>query len=184
MGCLDDDIRLVQKIGNSASHDGAEPVKRVKSFRCLRALYNVVAGFMFRCRTINSIAPFDATLIPQTLGGPVFTTSPAPDSRGCSKPDHKHHDSHPRDIVRNLRPARPLPTCHTSPWTVYKGRQEDSGEIREDNAKHDKKRAADQKACGSSFRERCGTCARDTYYSVMLFAFWRKQTLKHLDMVD
>lgn len=173
MGCLDDDIRLVQKIGNSASHDGAEPVKRVKAFRCLRALYNVVAGFMLRWRAINSIAPFDATLIPQTLGGPVFTTSPAPDSRGCSK-YHKHHAYHPRDIVRNLRPARPSPTCHTSPRTVHKGRQEDSGEIREDNAKHDKKRAADQKACGSSFRERCGACARDAYYSVMLFDFWRK----------
>lgn len=75
---LDDDIRLVQKIGNSASHDGAEPVKRVKAFRCLRALYNVVAGFMYRWGAMKTINPFDATLIPQTLGGPVITTSPAP----------------------------------------------------------------------------------------------------------
>ena len=75
---LDDDIRLVQKIGNSASHDGAEPVKRVKAFRCLRALYNVVAGFMYRWGAMKVINPFDATLIPQTLGGPVVTTSPAP----------------------------------------------------------------------------------------------------------
>lgn len=75
---LDDDIRLVQKIGNSASHDGAEPVKRVKAFRCLRALYNVVAGFMYRWGAMKVINPFDATLIPRTLGGPVITTSPAP----------------------------------------------------------------------------------------------------------
>ena len=43
-----EDIYLVKKIGNAASHDGAEPVNRVKAFRCLRALYNVVAGFMGR----------------------------------------------------------------------------------------------------------------------------------------
>lgn len=44
---LDDDIRTVQKIGNAASHDGAEPIKRVKAFKCLRSLYNVVQGFMY-----------------------------------------------------------------------------------------------------------------------------------------
>ncbi|MBQ0022475.1 MAG: DEAD/DEAH box helicase family protein, partial [Prevotellaceae bacterium] len=75
---LDDDIRLVQKIGNSASHDGAEPVKRVKAFRCLRALYNVVAGFMYRWGAMKEIPPFDATLVPATIGGPVLTTSPEP----------------------------------------------------------------------------------------------------------
>lgn len=75
---LDDDIRLVQHIGNSASHDGVEQVKRVKAFRCLRALYNVVAGFMYRWGAMKSVPAFDATLIPQTLGGPVVTTSPEP----------------------------------------------------------------------------------------------------------
>jgi len=75
---LEDDIRLVQRIGNSASHDGAEPIKRVKAFRCLRALYNVVAGFMYRWGAVKSINPFDATLVPQSLTGPVVVTSPAP----------------------------------------------------------------------------------------------------------
>lgn len=75
---LDDAIRLVQKIGNSASHDGGEPVKRVKAFRCLRALFDVVAGFMYRWGAMKNINPFDATLVPQSLTGPVVTTSPAP----------------------------------------------------------------------------------------------------------
>ena len=75
---LEDDIRLVQRIGNSASHDGAEPIKRVKAFRCLRALYNVVAGFMYRWGAVKSINPFDATLVPQSLTGPVVVASPAP----------------------------------------------------------------------------------------------------------
>lgn len=75
---LDDDIRLVRKIGNSASHDGGEPVKRVKAFRCLRALYNVVAGFMYRWGAMKSIPAFDATIIPGRIDGPVQTTSPSP----------------------------------------------------------------------------------------------------------
>ena len=75
---LDDDIRLVHKIGNSASHDGSEPVKRVKAFRCLRALYNVVAGFMYRWGAIKSVPAFDATIIPDTIAGPVLTTTPSP----------------------------------------------------------------------------------------------------------
>ncbi len=77
---LDEDMRLVQKIGNSASHDGAEPVKRVKAYKCLRSLYNVVQGFMYRWKAIQEpLMPFDATLVPQSLTGPVVTTSPAPE---------------------------------------------------------------------------------------------------------
>ena len=76
---LEADIRTVQKIGNSASHDGAEPVKRVKAFRCLRALYNVVQGFMYRWGAITDpLVPFDATLVPQSLQGPVVTATPEP----------------------------------------------------------------------------------------------------------
>lgn len=76
---LDDDIRTVQKIGNAASHDRAEPIKRVKAFKCLRSLYNVVQGFMYRWEAIKDpLVPFDATLVPQSLYGPVVTASPEP----------------------------------------------------------------------------------------------------------
>lgn len=76
---LADDIRIVQKIGNSASHDGAETVKRVKAFRCLRSLYNVVQGFMYRWGAIKDpLVPFDATLVPKALPGLVVTTSSEP----------------------------------------------------------------------------------------------------------
>ena len=73
-----EDIYLVKKIGNAASHDGAEPVNRVKAFRCLRALYNVVAGFMGRWEAVKEIPPFDATLI-SSLSAPVaLVKSPEP----------------------------------------------------------------------------------------------------------
>ncbi len=73
-----DDIYLVKKIGNAASHDGAEPVNRVKAFRCLRALYNVVAGFMGRWDAVKNIPPFDATLISAPTTTVALVTSPEP----------------------------------------------------------------------------------------------------------
>ena len=76
---LSDDIYLVKKIGNAASHDGAEPVNRVKAFRCLRALYNVVAGFLGRWDAVKNIPPFDATLISAPTTTVALVTSPEPE---------------------------------------------------------------------------------------------------------
>ena len=73
-----EDIYLVKKIGNAASHDGAEPVNRVKAFRCLRALYNVVAGFMGRWEAVKEIPPFDATLISSPSAPVALVKSPEP----------------------------------------------------------------------------------------------------------
>ena len=73
-----EDIYLVKKIGNAASHDGAEPVNRVKAFRCLRALYNVVAGFMGRWDAVKEIPPFDATLISSPPAPVALVKSPEP----------------------------------------------------------------------------------------------------------
>ena len=73
-----EDIYLVKKIGNAASHDGAEPVNRVKAFRCLRALYNVVAGFMGRWDAVKEIPPFDATLISSPSAPVALIKSPEP----------------------------------------------------------------------------------------------------------
>ena len=73
-----EDIYLVKKIGNAASHDGAEPVNRVKAFRCLRALYNVVAGFMGRWDAVKDIPPFDATLISSPSAPVALVKSPEP----------------------------------------------------------------------------------------------------------
>lgn len=76
---LSSDIQAVQSIGNAASHVGGERVKRVKAFKCLRSLYNVVQGFMFRWKKIKEpLVAFDATLIPQSLIGPTVSTSPEP----------------------------------------------------------------------------------------------------------
>lgn len=59
------DMRTVKKIGNFASHTGIQQVKKNDAFICLRALYYVVCGFLYRWRAIESFMAFDATLIPE-----------------------------------------------------------------------------------------------------------------------
>lgn len=63
------DIRTVKKIGNFASHTGSVEIKKADSFICLRSLYHVVTGFLFRWKAIKTIKAFDATLVPTIFPG-------------------------------------------------------------------------------------------------------------------
>ena len=59
-----DDIYTVKKFGNYASHIGAQKIKKNDAFICLRALFYVVNGFLYRWKAIKNITAFDATLVP------------------------------------------------------------------------------------------------------------------------
>lgn len=72
------DIYFVKKVGNTASHDGGEPITRARAFRCLRSLYNVVAGFMGRWDAVKNIPSFDATTISAPTTTVALVTSPEP----------------------------------------------------------------------------------------------------------
>ena len=63
------DIRTVKKIGNYASHTGAQEIKKNDAFICLRSLYYVVSGFLYRWKALTKITAFDATLVPQVFPG-------------------------------------------------------------------------------------------------------------------
>ena len=63
------DIRTVKKIGNYASHTGAQEIKKNDAFICLRSLYYVVSGFLYRWKALKNITAFDATLVPQVFPG-------------------------------------------------------------------------------------------------------------------
>ena len=63
------DIRTVKKIGNYASHTGAQEIKKNDAFICLRSLYYVVCGFLYRWKALKNITAFDATLVPQVFPG-------------------------------------------------------------------------------------------------------------------
>lgn len=84
------DMRTVKKIGNYAAHTGTQKIRKNDAFICLRALYHVACGFLYRWRAIDKIAAFDATLIPQD-----FTQVHAADnSEPAVSPDLKHHVPH------------------------------------------------------------------------------------------
>ena len=63
------DIRTVKKFGNYASHIGTKKVRKNDAFICLRALYYVVSGFLYRWKALKEITAFDATLVPQGNAG-------------------------------------------------------------------------------------------------------------------
>lgn len=59
------DIYLIKKFGNYAAHVGPQALRPNDAFICLRALFYVVNGFLFRWRFIDAVRPFDATQVPR-----------------------------------------------------------------------------------------------------------------------
>ena len=72
------DIYTVKKIGNFASHIGAQQIKKNDAFVCLRSLYYVVCGFLSRWDAIITYAPFDATIVPKAFPGPQIVDTSEP----------------------------------------------------------------------------------------------------------
>lgn len=62
---LDQNMRTVKKIGNFAAHISSQQIRRNDAFICLRALFYVVTGFLYRWQAIREMIAFDATLVPQ-----------------------------------------------------------------------------------------------------------------------
>ena len=97
------DMRTVKKIGNYAAHTGTQKIRKNDAFICLRALYHVACGFLYRWQAIREIAAFDATLIPQD-----FTLVHAADnSEPAVSPDLKHHVPH--DAIEHPKPPTQQP---------------------------------------------------------------------------
>ncbi len=62
-------VHYVRKVGNNGAH--ASSVSKKESFFCLLNIYNVVASILIKLRVVNSVKPFDKTLIPSI---PATTT--------------------------------------------------------------------------------------------------------------
>ena len=75
---MEHDMQTVRKIGNYASHTGAQQIKKNDAFVCLRSLYHVVCGFLYRWQAIKDYAPFDATLVPNAFPGIHLVTNDEP----------------------------------------------------------------------------------------------------------
>lgn len=63
-------VHYVRKVGNNAAHVSA--VTRKDAFFCLLNIYNVVASVLLKLRVVDSVNPFDRSLIPSAPGIPTI----------------------------------------------------------------------------------------------------------------
>ena len=101
---FEQNMRTVKKIGNYAAHTGAQQVKANDAFICLRALFYVATGFLYRWQAIRKMLAFDATLIPQD-----FTQIHASDnSEPTVSPDLTDHVS--SEAINHPEPPKSQPS--------------------------------------------------------------------------
>lgn len=101
---FEQNMRMVKKIGNYAAHTGAQQVKANDAFICLRALFYVATGFLYRWQAIRKMLAFDATLIPQD-----FTQIHASDnSEPTVSPDLTDHVS--SEAINHPEPPKSQPS--------------------------------------------------------------------------
>ena len=72
-------VHYVRKVGNNAAH--ASTVTKKDAFFCLLNIYNVVASVLLKLRVVDSVNPFDRSLVPSAPGTPTIvpTKVVAPD---------------------------------------------------------------------------------------------------------
>ena len=95
-------IYTVKKFGNYASHSGAQEIKKNDAFICLRALFYVVEGFLYRWKAIKNMVAFDATLVPQIFPGIHAVSTDEP------QVSQEVVDSVPKEVIDN--PVKPVET--------------------------------------------------------------------------
>ena len=67
-------VHYVRKVGNNGAH--AASVSKKESFFCLLNIYNVVAAILIKLRVVESVKPFDRTLIPEEPQAPFMIPIP------------------------------------------------------------------------------------------------------------
>lgn len=60
----------VRRVGNAGAHN--DSVSKRESFFCLLNIYNVVASVLIKLKVVESVAPFDKTLIPDSKFAPTI----------------------------------------------------------------------------------------------------------------
>ena len=74
-------VHWIRKVGNLAAHDGK--VTRSDAFFTVLNLYNLVGGVLMKLRVLETLAPFDKTLLPTRPPRPrilVVHTEPTPEA--------------------------------------------------------------------------------------------------------
>ena len=69
-------VHYVRKVGNNAAH--ASSVTKRDAFFCLLNLYNVVASVLLKLQVVNTVQPFDRSLVPSTPTTPIIVPTQVP----------------------------------------------------------------------------------------------------------
>ena len=104
-------VHYVRKVGNLGAH--AATVSKKESFFCLLNIYNVVAAILLKLRVVESVRPFDRTLIPHDPQGPTMV----PVKVSVIKPSDKIIDAVDKVAVASKTPVEVLPTDLTEAET-------------------------------------------------------------------
>ena len=96
-------VHYVRKVGNNAAHNGA--VGKKESFFCLLNIYNVVAAILLKLKIVESIKPFDKTLVPETPKVPVLV----PAKVDAIAPSEKIIEAADKVAVESTTPVEVLP---------------------------------------------------------------------------
>ena len=66
-------VHYVRKVGNLGAH--AATVSKKESFFCLLNIYNVVAAMLLKLQVVESVRPFDKSLVPNSIERSILTTN-------------------------------------------------------------------------------------------------------------
>ena len=97
-------VHYVRKVGNCGAH--AAEVSKKESFFCLLNIYNVVAAILLKLRVVESVKPFDKTLIPNKPQAPIAV----PTKVAAIVPSDKIVEAADKMAVASTAPVEVLPT--------------------------------------------------------------------------
>ena len=97
-------VHYVRKVGNNGAH--AAEVSKKESFFCLLNIYNIVAAILLKLRVVESVNPFDKTLIPNKPQAQIAVITKVE----TIAPSNKILDAADKMAVASTTPVEVLPT--------------------------------------------------------------------------
>ena len=96
-------VHYVRKVGNSGAH--AASVSKKEAFFCLLNIYNVVAAILIKLRLVDSVKPFDNSLLPKAPESPTIV----PVKVMAIAPSDKIIEAADKVAVESTKPVEVLP---------------------------------------------------------------------------
>ena len=101
-------VHYVRKVGNNGAHAGK--VSKRESFFCLLNIYNIVASVLLKLKVVDSVKPFDDSLLPRVPQVPTIV----PISKPTIKSAEEIIEVADREAVESVAPVAVMPTVGIS----------------------------------------------------------------------